>query len=217
MKNAIFRRKGTRSLLLTLFLVGLLSGCPSVNTLHPARPVPVDKVEYSGGLGVYTFDDDLGSTTLPLVEAQARWGLGEQYDAGLKVTSFSMIQADLNYALILNEEFALSVDPTIAFLPLGGPLATYLWLPVLADVYTSEKLTLTLSGRVGHLFLSDSGNLDDDDDIGLDGATGLWGIGIGMRHRLSDKLTLMPELHAVFPTEDVGADVLYSFSVGFLF
>jgi len=215
MKNAFFRREGTRRLLLTLFLVGLLSGCPSVNTLHPARPVPVDKVEYSGGLGVYAFDDDLGSTTLPLVEAQVRWGLGEQYGAGLKVTSFSMIQADLNYALILNEDFALSVDPTIAFLPLGGLLATYLWLPVLADVYTSENLTLTLSGRVGHLFLSDTEG--PDDDIGLDEATGLWGIGIGMRHRLSDKLTLMPELHAVFPTEDVGADVLYSFSVGFLF
>ena len=215
MKNAFFRREGTRRLLLALFLVGLLSGCPSVNTLHPARPVPVDKVEYSGGLGVYAFDDDLGSTTLPLVEAQVRWGLGEQYGAGLKVTSFSMIQADLNYALILNEDFALSVDPTIAFLPLGGLLATYLWLPVLADVYTSENLTLTLSGRVGHLFLSDTEG--PDDDIGLDEATGLWGIGIGMRHRLSDKLTLMPELHAVFPTEDVGADVLYSFSVGFLF
>ena len=189
----IFR--GAQRSLVILATGALASGCPSLSTLHSARPVPTGELEYSGSVGFYGFDGgDEGNVYLPLLEAQVRKGFNQRIDAGLKLSSFSTLQVDLTYALILKDDLARSVDPTVAVLPIAGSLVSYLWLPVLVDVITTDDVPVTLSVRWGVASIDGISS----NDIGLEESTPFVGGGIGVRHRLSEKLTLMPEFHVLY-------------------
>lgn len=199
--------------LLFIVLVGAqAAACPSVSLQHTARPVPVGERALSGAIGVYSFHDEDGEAgSLPLIEVHGRMGLTDRMDGGLKIAALSMVHADLNYALILTDDFVLSIDPTVAVLPVTSSLVSYLWLPVLADVVTTDDLTLTLSARYGYLSVDDIG----DNDLGINGSTGLYGAGIGLRYRISERLWLLPEFHVLQSVEDsIDSTTLYTFTLG---
>ena len=127
------------------------------------------------------------------------------------MTNIGVLQGDLNYAPINQEHFAVSIDPTVSFSFIAGTTATYVWLPVLADVIKTEKVTVTLSGRVGQLFVSGF----NADNLGIEDSGTMTGVGAAIRLRVSDKLSLMPEFHVVqWPGVDAR---LYTVSLGFIF
>lgn len=201
--------------LAVLLISTLCAACPSMSLQHTARPVPVDQLEYSIAVGTYTFDDnDDGLQSIPLLEAQVRKGFTEDIDAGLKIASLSMLQADMNYAFIQTDNWVVSVDPTVSILPVSGALVSYVWLPVLADVITTDDLTLTLSARCGYVSARDIG----DNDLGINGSASLWGGGVGLRYRLNERLAIMPEVHVLYSNDSsIDGEVLYSFTLGFVF
>ena len=127
----------------------------------------------------------------------------------------ALFQADLNYALIQTNSFALSVDPTVAVQPSPLGLATYVWLPILADVYSTEQLTVKVSGRWGHLNIDGT---DDDDFFDYDESTGFYGFGLGVRYESASGKIWMPELSLLVPLDDdFEDDHLLTFSLGFVF
>jgi len=203
-------------LLVVLALASLpcLAACPSTTLLHTATPLPVGETEFGLGVGAYGIvDAGSGNALQPagLVEFQFRRGLYENLDGGLRLANIGMIQGDLNWAPINGDRFALSIDPTLSVVMGPGVTATYLWLPLLADVVKTDRATVTLSARIGQFFANDV----DDDLISLETSGVLTGAGIGIRLRLSDRLSIMPELHVVqSPIDDVR---LYTVSLGFLF
>lgn len=201
-------------------LLPLAASCTSITTLHTARPLPVGETEVVFAPGVYVFDDtDPGDETawLPFFEGGVRHGFGERVDAGLRTTAFATFSADVNFALVKTERFALSVDPTVSVFGLLVPdlWISTLWLQVLADVYTSDDLTVTVGVKPGYA----SVDLDDDDgDFGFRESTEMLGFGLGARWRASDSLALLPELNVIFLQDDeLDDEVIWTFAVGFAF
>ena len=185
--------------------------------MHTARPLLVDEVENVGSIGLYRFHD--GSTGesdyLPQFEGMIRKGMGENFDAGLRMNAGALVQADLNYALIQNDSFALSVDPTIALQPSPIGVASYFWLPILADVYSDETMTVTVSGRWGRLNIDGTG---DEDYFDIDQNTSFYGFGLGLRYESASGRIWIPELSALFPLEDeFEEDSMLTFSLGLVF
>lgn len=191
------------------------SGCTSISTLHTARPLPVGATELVFAPGVYGFRDEDTSEYLPFFEAGVRRGFGERVDAGLRTTSFSTLSADLNLALYLGERFALSFDPTVSVAGLIGTsdfLITFLWLPILADVYASEDFTLTVGVKPG--FVSVESDLGD---LGFSESTELLGLGLGARWRVNDALIVLPEANLIlFQDDDLDDERVWSFTLGFV-
>lgn len=201
--------------LLLLAAASLLTACPSLTTLHTARPIEPGRTQVAGAVGVYGFDDPQGGGHIGLLEGEIRYGFDERLDGGLRITGFSMYQADLNAALILSDDFVLSVDPTISTLPLGSFGITYLWLPVLADVINTEDLTLTLAFKTGKLFVA---SLDPSNRIGVQASGTLIGFGAGLKIRIWDRFALMPEFNIVSPrSSGVADDEIYTVSLGLIF
>lgn len=198
------RQFAPRSSVRRTALVALLvaSGCPSLSNLHTARPVNAGETELALAGGAYTFrgDDDGAEPEgrLPFMELASRRGFGERFDAGVRLTSATMLGFDLNYALFLGDRVAVSVDPGASFL-FGGIAISYLWLPLLVDLDLTPDVTLTLTARLGHAFVD---ALDDDDGVGLSQDTGLWGLGAGLRFELGDGWALAPEVHVVTPDDE---------------
>lgn len=181
--------------------------------MHGARPLAQDDFEFSAGVGTYAFQVDGGreEDVLPFLDVGARRGFGERLDAGVRLTSFSMLGADVNYALYLGDRVALSVDPGASIL-MGPVLLTYLWLPLLLDLDLGPTTTLTLTARMGYVIFDDL----QGEDVGIQGEGRLVGLGIGLRQRMSETLLFMPELHVVRPSEGSWSeDALISLSLGF--
>ena len=192
-------------------LLALCGGCTSIASLHTARPLPVGATEVVFAPGAYVFEDtdDGESETLRF---------GERVDAGVRTTSFSMLSADVNFAVVKTERFALSIDPSVSYfgLPFSGDFSiTYLWLPVLADVYTSDDLTVTVAVKPGYASVDLD---DDDDDFWFDESTELLGFGIGARWRIGERTVVLPELNLVtFDDDELGDQRIWTFTLGFAF
>ena len=200
-----------------VLVTGLLCACPSISNMHTARPLLVDEVEKIASIGLNRLDDaSTGDVDyLPQFDVMVRKGFGERYDAGIRGNTSALIQADVNFALIQTDHFALSIDPIVAVLPAPDGFATYFWLPLFADVYTSEDLTVTISGRWGRFNIDGNG---DDDFFNIDQSTSLYGFGIGVRYESADGKIWMPELSYLVPEDDeFEDDNVLTFSMGFVF
>jgi hypothetical protein len=203
--------------LAAVIAAGLLSACPSISNMHTARPLLVDEVEKTASLGLNRLDD--GSTGdvdyLPQFDVMFRKGYGKHYDAGIRANLSALVQADVNYALIQTDHFALSINPIVAALPSPDGLATYWWLPVLADVYTSDDLIVTISGRWGRFNLEVT---DDDDFFNFSESTHFYAFGVGARYESASGQIWMPELSYLVPLDDeFEEDNVLSCSMGFVF
>lgn len=198
---------------LALAGAALLAGCYSTATLHTARPVAPGKTQVGFALGSFLGEDDGDAATLATVEGQLRRGVSERMDAGVHVTSLGNVAFDVNYALLLTEGQALSVDPTVEL-----STGTYVWLPVLWDFYTTDALVLTASVRGGRYWTE----LDGDEDFLLDELeqdAWLYGAGLAARVRVSDSLSLVPEVRVTRVDVDELGELaeLISVSLGVVF
>ncbi|MFQ5505332.1 MAG: hypothetical protein ACE5F1_11115, partial [Planctomycetota bacterium] len=136
--------------LLLLAAASLLTACPSLTTLHTARPIEPGRTQVAGAVGVYGFDDPQGGGHIGLLEGEIRYGFDERLDGGLRITGFSMYQADLNAALILSDDFVLSVDPTISTLPLGilMALAATRFMGVNANIMSLGGIAIAIGAMI---------------------------------------------------------------------
>lgn len=150
---------------------------------------------------------------LPSVILQLRYGLHDRFDAGVKVTTAGM-GIDMNLLVFDCSGLAMSIDPEIRLLPLisieGGSdydgfetRTGILWLPVLLDVYHTERVTMTIGVKGGMLlgmkmWDSDSNNSTLVQEVGI---AALAGASIGWKVRQSKKRYLIPEIAALY---DIG-------------
>jgi hypothetical protein len=165
-------------------------------------------------LGAFLGEDDGDVSALPTLEGQVRFGINERLDLGVHVTNLGSFAVDANFALLLTENQAVSIDPAVEL-----SFGAYAWLPLLWDFYQTDSLTLTGSVRAGRYWV----DLDNDEDFLLDELEGdawLYGGGLAAHVRLTDTVVLTPEVRAMWLDIDEGerlSSPLISFSLGFIF
>jgi hypothetical protein len=216
-----------RSLILSLALVSLAvtTGCPSITSMHTARPIgpgdfelqAVPVIEGVGGGGT----DFAG---WPWFEFGMRYGINDNMDFGVRYIPPLQVSGDINIAFINTGSFALSIDPTIQ--PWGvfagdaesdadaGVFMVWAYLPLLMDVVGTETFALTLNIKPALLYASATADSGGDRQF-VSGVSYYLGGGAGIKIMFTDTFGIMPEF-----------DVLYAFDseaywftagLGFLF
>lgn len=196
-----------------LAMTAWLASCYSTATLHTARPVAPGETQTGIAIGSFVGEDDGDASALPTIEGQVRYGLKDRLDVGVHITNLGTLALDANYAILMTEDQAVSIDPTVEF-----SFGTYAWLPVLWDFYRSETMTLTAAARGGRYWL----DLDEDEDFLLDELEAdawLYGGGLAGRIKLTESLDLAPELRVIWVDSDDTSlrSPLVSFSLGLIF
>jgi len=201
------------------FLGALLSGCMSISTIHSARPIPKGTAYATSGLfavGVeptkdYTTVDDEGETQVqdlsfvwPSGEQSIRYGFVEWFDEPVAVY-FPGIGIDLNFMVVNQKRFALSLDPSATFIYLYGGGAhlfvSTVWLPILMDVVETKYVTMTVGPKAGLLIVKATADVDDSiySARNLDGYVG--GV-FGVKFKFGEEFFLMPEFDGVWQFEE---------------
>ncbi len=225
-EHTLYAHKGIRHMYLrrilgfaTLSVV--LSACPSLSTLHTAKPVEVGEIEVTVAPGLYGAglnDSSIGGgvIALPQTELQLRYGVDENMDIGIKYSNFVMFTFDFNWALINTDDFVLSVDPTFSGLMLpstsGSVYLAYLWLPILMDVVNTDSFALTVGIKPGFI----TGGAGSD--LGSVGSTGaMMGFSLGAKVMLTERFGLLPELSIASPFSALGQGILFNAGLGLVF
>ena len=206
---------------LGLFLLAsiALTGCVGVTTQHTATPIPKGDVEFGVVPGAIGAVAPGGSAIVPNLELALRYGISDTVDFGVKITG-PLVTADVNVALILQDNFALSLDPTVGLLYFSIDDATFIWLsgllPVLADVVKTDGMTVVAGAKVGYIYISASDSNGDEEISGSgDGFT--LGATVGAKFRLSKNFAIMPSFDILTPTEALGDGFIYNVALGFHF
>ncbi len=199
-----------------------LSGCIGVTTQHTATPIPVGDVEIgviAGAYGATVTEETTGesaSAFVPNVEFAVRVGLTENSDLGVKITG-PTVTLDYNHAVINQENFALSLDPTLTIFYFSIDGESFFWmhtmLPVLADIVKTERIKLMAGAKVGYIYASVGS--DDVEGASSDGLT--LGGTVGAKFNLTQSFAVMPAFDVLLPTEQFGDVIIYNISLGFLF
>ncbi|MBN2526586.1 MAG: hypothetical protein JXR76_09335 [Deltaproteobacteria bacterium] len=208
-------------LLLALSLFSF-AGCFSTSTLHTARPItpgsneisvvpvmvglaaPNEKIVDSDGNTVGETDVDLA---VPSVEGQFRHGFSDRFDMGVKLYLIGA-EMDFNVLLVDKPKFALSMDPafTASYFAAGDSqvfIGTF-WLPLLFDVVTTDKITVTIGPKPGFLVAAVSGGTDyedgesDSDVYSESSADGMLGGMVGVKVQFTPRFHMMPEFNGVW-------------------
>jgi hypothetical protein len=189
-------------------------GCPSFTTFHTAAPIEAGTTESSLGLNYVGTSD----SSIPNAEFQWRMGIDERSDFGVKYTFPFTPTFDYNYMFLKNDSLALSVDPTISPIYIGfgdesndsSLLIIYGFLPILADVYSTESATITVAFKPGFVRGSASNNSgDSESEVNM-----LIGGSVGAKLKLGG-FKLIPEFSLLKNMEVDGA--LYNLNIGFAF
>ncbi len=192
------------------------SGCISYSTLHTATPVEEGQTEGAVSGSFYGLSVDGDALAVPNTEVAVRYGVTEQSDIGFKVFPVGMA-FDYNHALVLEEDFALSVNPYLSATHIGSSEGSVTYgvalANVLADVVRSDSATLTLGLKPGLVYALGSANDGD-----FESATGaVIGGMAGVRLDMSATMTVMPSIDIITPVEDLGAGWLYNVGLAFMF
>jgi hypothetical protein len=198
------------------------SGCIGTTTQHTATPIPAGEVEIgviAGAYGATVTEQVTGETAtavVPNVEFAVRVGLTENSDFGVKITG-PTVTADYNHAIINNDNFALSLDPTLTVLYFSFSGESFFWLnamlPVLADVVKTERIKVVAGAKAGYIYVS----ADSDDVDGASGDGFAVGGTVGAKFNLTESFAVMPAFDLLVPTEVFGDVLIYNISLGFLF
>ena len=189
------------------------TGCISYTTLHTARSVDEGETQVVLAPGVFGLDTGDDNAFLPTTEVAVRHGFSENFDLGFKLFPLGLA-VDGNYTVINEESFALSVDPYLSFTGISSNGATFVWgtalLNILADVVSTDVITVTLGLKPGALFVTGSADGETDAVSG-----GVIGGMAGVKIQATEGFALMPSVDLLVPFE--GGGVLYSGGVAFIF
>ena len=199
-------------LLLAVITLGLsASGCISYSTYHTAAPIEEGVTEGYATGSLYGIAVDNASISVPVNEIGARYGLSPESDIGFKF-HYGGVAADYNHAIILEDDFALSLNPYLNVGWIAGLGVGTVFLNVLADVVRQDDLTLTVGLKPG--FIYGLGSIDDDISTSTAGAMGFM---VGVRLDIHPDFSIMPSLDMVSPTTEFGTAWFYNAGVAVLF
>lgn len=221
----------SRSLILSLALISLAvaTGCPSITSMHTARPIgpgdfelqAVPVIEGVGG-------GDTGSSSnvvgWPWFEFGMRYGINENMDFGVRYIPPLQVSGDVNIAFVNTGSFALSIDPTIQ--PWGvfgadsdsgsdaGVFMVWAYLPLMMDVVGTETFALTLNIKPALLYASATADSGGDRQF-VSGVSYFLGGGAGIKIMFTDTFGIMPEFDVLYGFE--GEAYWFTAGLGFLF
>lgn len=203
-----------------LCLLALTTACVGSTTYHTATPIEEGTIEIGVMPGLYGVVADGTSATLPNLEFGIRTGLTENMDLGVKINGLTLT-TDLNIAVINEPTFAFSVDPALTVFYFGAGDASFLWtfatLGLLADVVKTPGFTLTAGLKPGFVYISVSGEDEDNEEISAAGNGFTVGATIGAKFKLSKNFALMPSLDVLTPVENFGEGLIFNAGIGLLF
>lgn len=210
-----------RCLIAVPLLLAFSAGCPSVTSMHTARPIAPGEFELGVAPVLVGSVADGKGTGLPWIQFGMRYGISDTVDFGLLYVPPLQVSTDVNIAIINTGSFALSIDPTIQPIAAGGDneaiFLVWAYLPVLIDVVGTETFALTLNVKPGVAYASAASDLGGEDELLESGTTYVLGGGIGLKIMLTDRFGIMPELGATYFLDAPNDVVYWTAALGFMF
>lgn len=199
---------------LVVIALVLSSGCISYSTLHTAAPVEAGETKTTLGASYYGGEFDGDSVEIPYTEVAVRYGVSDESDLGFKLFPVGFA-FDYNHAVLQDDALTLSVNPYLSVTRLSsseGSLTYGIALAnILADVVQADAITVTLGLKPGVLYGIGGGEGIDTATGGVIG--GMAGVGV----KLSEGLTVMPNVDVITPFEEFGDLWFYNFGLAVTF
>lgn len=208
MKNNLF--------ILFAFTV-LLSSCAQISSLQTAKPLPKGDAVLGASIAAYgvTGDDfiggDLGVGVLPHLEIFGRYGIANNFDAGLKLSSNANIAIDGKYQFLGNQNSKFAIAIGAAFEYQYNPDLKFVnrqTLPIYFSFHPNDDFALYASPKFIHQLI-----VDDDNSIFLGG-------NLGLQKRISSKFSLLVEGSNFFVFDNsfkTTGELVFNVGVGFTF
>lgn len=189
-------------------LLLLLSACPSLTTMHTARPIEPGRTQLGGSAVVFGTKGDGASSGILVAELHIRHGFSETFDFGVKVYPVG-VQVDFNILVVDSESFAMSLDPSFSGIGGAGGIVLYAWLPLLMDVVNNEAVTLTIGPKVGVMLGAAL--------AGGSGAALATGAMAGLKIKITETFAVMPEADVYEVFGDGAKAVIWVGGIGVAF
>lgn len=171
-----------------------------------------------------------GSTAYPVLDISIRYGVTDSVDLGVRAGATGLAtQAKFSLGRVLDGRLALAVLPQLSgmYLALGGKRASFVNLdvPLLLGVNVTERIEAVAAPRIVQtVALAHRSRNTVGAYVLSTGSTA------GLLWRVSERISLMPEIGALVPVTGqgkvpdagggnisvAGADVLFQFSLGLL-
>ncbi len=214
------RRNPASHLWLLSLAAFLLTGCPSVSTLHRADPVKPGKWELGAGVDGLFLRDVPQDTRVPSgqVLVTARYGLLEDLDAGVRLYTFGL-DVSARWRFYTGDTWRMAVIPTLGSLKTSESTATtHAWhvfsqLPVVFTRNLGRSTFLSLGPRLmWGLYVPEGGGTAQGTMLGAFA---------NLEYALSEAWAIVPEfsihrtLHGEVPLDgfilSLGAGLLWRF------
>ena len=148
--------------ILAILTILLLQSCAQLSGFQTARVLPKNEGEIgftAGGLSTFNTDDlggELGILSAPVVEVFGRIGFGNNFDAGLKVSSTLSGVFDAKWQFVGDQEskFAMATGLGLGFQ--GGAANAFLMqahIPLHMSIHPSDRFAVYFSPRYINQFI----------------------------------------------------------------
>lgn len=199
---------------IVLFLLGLCS-CAQLGSLQTARTLEPDEIEVGGALYAYGLIDnqqqggDIGSVILPYGEVFGRYGITNNFDAGLKINATGSILLDGKFQFLggQSEPFAMAIGAGFEYqIPFPNQdentKVFRLHLPLYLSYHFNDDNAIYATPRFTQQNITDNDN------------TNFIGGAIGFERQLNSQLNGVFEAGAYNPLSDSGDEFLYQIAIG---
>lgn len=191
-----------------------LSSCSQLGSLQTARTLEPEDIEFGGAIYGYGVADsspsggDLGPGIFPYGEVYARYGLADNLDAGLKLSSSGSVLLDGKFQFLggQTDPFAMAIGAGFEYqIPFPEQEATVyrIHLPLYLSYHFNEDNAIYATPRFTIQNVS-----DDDNDLFV-------GSAIGYERQLSSQINGVLEAGYYLPLSDNQDDInLYQIAIG---
>jgi hypothetical protein len=191
--------KSVRLAFLGLFAIACLTGCPNPNLYGTTKTVAPGRVQHTVAIEAIGATSGTASGTLPTLPTyEARIGLAERVDLGLRVANITSLQLNSRIRF-LDGTVSMATQPSLTGTRVSAGDATatigYLDVPLIVALKASESLTLVASPGAGVAF--STADVSGDHKYAAQGNAGYARFGVGLNVRVSEGFALHPEVTAM--------------------
>jgi hypothetical protein len=172
----------------------LSTGCASFSTHLAPRPTAQGRFDLQANLDFIAFTDDDGEQAgLPNIEVNARYGILDTIDVGLKLHAFG-VEASSRIAILLSDRFDLGIMPAAGYTgradTTGHEQARILTFgaPIVAGWHANDWATLIIGAKFHGHYATREREL-----VFYPGTVA------GAELLVSERFALFPELNVLFP------------------
>jgi len=204
-------------LVFLIIVATCLSSCSQLGSLQTARTLPPDDIEFGGALYGYGFSDqefvggELGSYIGPHFEILGRYGIADNIDAGIKLSSSLNLLIDGKFQFLggQTESFAMAIGPGFEYqFPVGEQQEETVFrvhLPLYMSYHFNDDNALYLTPRYTLQYVSN----DDNNNNYFVGSA------FGFEKQINNNLNGIAEVGYYLPfTENKSNDFLYQIALG---